>query len=258
MNKSVVDHATKSLVIIGDNFIAQSLYNDYKRYGKFRINISKDITHVKNKVDYIIDSSFNERTQNLSLSYCRLNNVDKILLVNHWERKKLPDIKTPILQSVLYDVYGTEHNSFDRQGAGNNYDTEINYCTLIAESLRRIHEAKINGLPLVYIPYGENKVKCSHIDNIYEPINFMLTKLKETSVYAVFDEDKYVSAIINSIQKVIEYQGRIIIKNNNSIYTQHVKSLDFKSKHHHFEGSIRRIYKYLRLNNNRFSIYLDY
>ena len=255
MDKGVVIHATKSMVIVGDNFIAQSLYNDYKRYGKFRISISKDITHVKTKIDYIIDCTFNERTQNLSLSYCRLNKLEKILLINHWERKNLPDIETPILQAVLYDVYGIDHNSFSRQGAGNNYDTDINYCTLIAETLRRVHEAKIGGLPLVYIPYGESKVKCSYIENIYEPINFMLTKLKETSVYAIYDEEKYVSAIINSVQKITEYQGRVILKNNNSIYTQKVKSLDFKSKKHHFEGNIRRIYKYLCLNNNRFSIY---
>jgi len=258
MNQNISNQATKSLVVVGDNFIAQSLYNDYKRYGKFRLNITKDITHVKEKTDYIIDCSFNERTQNLSLSYCRLNNLEKILLINHWERKNLPDINTVILQGILYDVYGVEHNSFDRPGPGNNYETDINYCTLISETMRRMHEAKISGLPLVYIPYGEMKVKCSHIDNIYQPLNYMLTTLNKNSVYGIYDEDKYVSAIINSIQKIIEYPGRVIFKNNNSIYTQQVKSLDYKSKKQHFDGNIRRIYKYLCLNNNRFSIYLEY
>jgi len=255
MNNVVSGRATKSLVIIGDNFIAQSLYNDYKRYGKFKLNISKDISHVKYKVDYIIDCSFNERTQNLSLSYCRLNNLEKILLVNHWERKNLPDINTIILQSVLYDVYGVDHNSFHRQGSGNNYDSDINYCTLIAETIRRIHEAKIGGIPMVYIPYGENKVRFIHIDHIYEPINYMLTTLKKNSVYAVYDEEKYVSAVLNSVQKILEYPGRVIFKNNNSIYSQYVNNLDFKSKKSNFEYSVRRIYKYLALNNPRFSIY---
>jgi len=255
MDDNLSNRATKSLVIIGDNFIAQSLYNDYKRYGKFKLNISHDISHVKYKVDYIIDCSFNERIQNLSLSYCRLNNLEKILLINHWERKNLPDIKTIILQSILYDVYGIDHNSFNRQGAGNNYESDISYCTLIGESVRRIHEAKIGAVPLVYIPYGENKVKIIHIDNVYDPINYMLTTLKKNSVYAVYDEDKYVSAIINSVQKALEYPGRIIIKNNNSIYSQYVNNLDYKRKNTNFEYSIKRIYKYLSLNNPRFSIY---
>jgi len=215
-----INRASKSLVIIGDNFIAQTLYNDYKRYGKFKINISRNISNVKYKTDYIIDCSFNERTQNLSLSYCRVNNLEKILLINHWERKNLPNIKTIILQSVLYDVYGTEHNSFDRQGAGNNFESDINYCTLISESIRRIHEAKIGNIPIVYIPYGESKVKYIHIDNIYEPINYMLSTLNKNSVFAVYEEEKYVNSIINSIQKIIEYQGKVVIKNNNSIYTQ--------------------------------------
>lgn len=254
MDKSIKNQATKSLVITGDNFIAQSLYNDYKRYGKFKINISRDITSIKYKVDYIIDCSFNERTQNLSLSYCRLNNLEKILLINHWERKNLPKVNTTILQAVLYDVYGIDHNSFNRQGAGNNYESDINYCTLISESIRRIHESKVGGIPIVYIPYGENKIKYIHVDNIYEPINYMLINLKKNSVYGVYNEEKYVSNVIDTIQKVIDYRGKIIIKNNNSIYTQSVKNLDFKSRKFNFEHSIRRIYNYLIYNNIRFMI----
>ena len=258
MNEGIVNRASKSLVIIGDNFIAQSLYTDYKRYGKFKLNIAQDISHIKYKVDYIIDCSFNERAQNLSLSFCRLNNVEKILLINHWERKNLPDINTIILQSVLYDVYGIDHNSFYRPGAGNNYETDINYCTLIAESIRRIHEAKIGGIPVVYIPYGESKVKIIHIEQIYEPINFMLTTLKKNSVYAVYSEEKYVSAILNSVQKIIEYRGIVVNNNNNSIYTQRIDSLKFNIKRYNFDQSIRRIYNYLRNNNPRFDIFISF
>jgi len=256
--ENTTDRATKSLVIIGDNFIAQSLYNDYKRYGKFKLNISRDITNVRYKVDYIIDCSFNERTQNLSLSFCRMNNIEKILLINHWERKNLPTIDTTILQSILYDVYGVDHNSFYRPGAGNNYETDINYCTLIAESIRRIHEAKIGGIPVVYIPYGETKVRIIHIEQIYEPINHMLTTLKKNSVYAVYSEEKYVSAILNSVQKIIEYQGTVIFNNNNSIYTRPVDTLKVHIKRYNFEQSIRRIYGYLKNNNPRFDIFISF
>ena len=190
----------------------------------------------------------------MTLSYCRVNNLEKVLLINHWERKNLPDINTIILQTILYDVYGTEHNSFYRQGAGNNYETTINYCTLIAEATRRIHEAKIGGVPLVYIPYGENKVKYVHVDNIYSPINYMLTTLKKNSCFAVYDDEKYVSNIIDSIQKTIDYQGKIIVDNNNSIYSQYVKNLDYKSKKDKFSYSIKRIYRYLISNNIRFEV----
>jgi len=258
MDNVVSKRSSKSLVIIGDNFIAQSLYADYKRYGKFKLNISKDISHVKYKVDYIIDCSFNERTQNLSLSFCRINNLEKILLINHWERKNLPDIKTVILQSVVYDVYGVDHNSFNRPGAGNNYESDISYCTLISESIRRMHEAKIGGIPVVYIPYGESKVKCSHIDNIYAPINYMLTTMNKNTVNAIYDEEKYVSAVLNSVQKIIEYQGRVVINNNNSIYTQRVDSLNFKTKKNSFDYMIRRIYGYLKNNNPRFDIFTSF
>ena len=258
MNNVVSKRSSKSLVIIGDNFIAQSLYADYKRYGKFKLSISKDVSHVKYKVDYIIDCSFNERTQNLSLSFCRLNNIEKILLVNHWERKNLPDIDTVILQSILYDVYGIDHNSFSRPGAGNNYDSDISYCSLVSESIRRVHEAKIGGIPVVYIPYGESKVRIIHIEQIYEPINHMLTALKKNSVYAVYTEEKYVSAILNSVQKIIEYQGTVIFNNNKSIYTQRINNLNLSIKKYNFEYSVRRIYNYLKSNNPRFNIFTSF
>ena len=143
---NIKKHVIKTLVIIGDNFIANSLFNDYKRYGKVKIKISNNISNIKTRVDFIIDCTFNERMQNGSLTYAKVNNLEKILLINHWERKNIPTIDTVILQAILYDVYGTEHNSFHRQGAGNNFDSKINYCTLISEAIRRIHEATI-GIP---------------------------------------------------------------------------------------------------------------
>lgn len=243
------------LAIIGDNFISNSLYEYYRRYGKFKLKLYNNISSVKEKIDYIIDSSFNDRTQNMSLTFARVNKLEKILLLNHWERKNLPSMDTIILQAVVYDIYGIEHTSFHRPGAGNNYETDINYCTLISESIRRIHEANIGGVPNVYIPYGENKIKYSHVENIYDPINYMLTNIKKNSTYAIYDEEKYVSFIIDTIQKVLEYQGEIIITNNNSIYTQMVNSLEYKNKRHDFENNIRRIYKYLKYNNPRFINY---
>jgi len=83
----------------------------------------------------------------------------------------------------------------------------------------------------------------------------MLTTFKKNSVYGIYDEEKYTSAVLNTIQKVIEYQGRVVLRSNNSIYTQKVNTLEYKSRKNNLEYSLRRIYKYLCLNNIRFDIF---
>jgi hypothetical protein len=86
----------------------------------------------------------------------------------------------------------------------------------------------------------------------------MLTTLKKNSVYAVYSEEKYVSSILNSVQKIIEYQGLVEFRNNNSIYTRPVDDLKFNIKKYNFEQSIRRIYGYLKNNNHRFDIFTNF
>lgn len=249
-----IQSSTKTLVIIGNNFIAQSLYEDYKRYGKIKINLTNSISSVNYKVDYIIDSTFNERMQKLTITHCKKNNVDKLLIINHWEKKNIPKIKTTILQAVIYDVYGINHNSFTRQGAGNNDETDINYCTLISESIRRIHESKIGGIPITYIPYGEKTIKLMSIENLYQPINYMISTLNKDSTYCIYDEEKHVGSIINIVKDIIDYKGEVIFHNTNSIYSHDVKNLDFNFKKYKFENNIRRIYRYLLENNPRFDV----
>ena len=126
----------KKLTIVGDNYISKNLYHNLKRYGKYTPDIISDISFLKEKVDYIVDTTFNKRLQNLSITYAKKNNINKLLILNHW---KINDLDEPnITQIIIYDVISEEHSSFEREGVGNQEDNKIYYCNFIAETVRRI------------------------------------------------------------------------------------------------------------------------
>lgn len=250
--KNIVQVSTDSLVIIGNNFIAETLYNSYKRNGIFKISLVNDVNAIIHKPKYLIECSLDKSKQNQTITFCNYNNIEKLLIINHWERTDLPESKTIILQAILYDVYGNEHMSFHRAGSGNNYDDDINYCTLICESFRRIYDAKYDFLPNTYIPYGENNIKYIHVDNIYEPINYMLLTLDKNSTYSIYDDEKNINVVVSTIKDVLEYTGDVIVIQEKRLYTKYIKSLDFNFKKNKLSYEIRKIYNYLSNNNYRF------
>ena len=44
----------KKLLIVGDNFISKSLYDNYKRYGKIKVKYNINIDDINSSYDYII------------------------------------------------------------------------------------------------------------------------------------------------------------------------------------------------------------
>ena len=250
--KNIVQVSTENLVIIGNNFIANSLYNSYKRNGIFKVSLVNDINTITHKPKYLIDCSLDKFKQNQTITFSNYNNIEKLLIINHWERTDLPESKATILQAILYDVYGNEHISFNRPSSGNNYDDDINYCTLICETIRRIYDAKYDFLPITYIPYGENNIKYIHVDNIYEPINYMLLTLDKNSTYSIYDDEKNINNIVSTIKDVLEYTGNVVIIQEKRLHTKYIKSLDFNFKKNKLSYEIRKIYNYLSNNNYRF------
>lgn len=245
---------TKVMVIIGDNFISEHLYSSFKRYSKLKPYIINNILEIKNVPNYIIDCTFNENTQNKSLQYSVENNIEKILLLNHW-KKNINEYKNlKVIQAIIPDVYGKEHRSFSRPGSGNNYDSIISYCTFIGESIRRIHEAKIGFIPNVYLTYGEDTVKFLHIDNLYQPLQHILDNIKETTEYEIYDEKKSVYSVISTIKEVIGYSGQVVFENVKTIFNKPIGKLSIDNKYNSFHYNIKNIYKYLVFNNERFMI----
>lgn len=246
----------KKLLIVGDNFISKSLYDNYKRYGKIKVKYNINIDDINSSYDYIIDTTFNVKSQDLIIKKCNHFNIEKLLIVNHWKRNNLPKINTTIIaQAIVYDVYGYEHNSFYRQGSGNNYDTDIKYCTFISETIRRLHESKIYGNPITYINYCDDIIKYSYVDNIYEPINYMLNNINKNVEYCIYDNKKNVYNILNKIQELIEYNGKIVLTINKKNNNDKINSLELKSKKTvSFLKQIKKIYHYLIFNNDRFYV----
>ena len=250
--KNTTTQITESLVIIGDNFISETLYNDYKRFGKVKVLLISDINSITNTPNYIIDCTLNKYKQEDTFKYCGDNNVHKLLLINHWEIKNIPKIDTIILQSIIYDVYGNNHVSFNRQDCGNTFDDGITYCTLISESIRRINDSKNNFIPITYIPYGEDKIKYVNVNNLFEPLNYMIMNIKNNCVFSIYDEEKSIGYILGVIKEVFNYTGDIIILNYEPMYTKYIKSLDYNFKKNYFDFEIKKIHKYLTTNNTRF------
>lgn len=255
MNKKYIEpKPSKSIVFIGDNFINTHIHENFKRYSNIKSSIYKNIKQITHLYDIIIDCSFNQKSQDECVKYAIDNKISKILIVNHWKR----DIKNienlVIIQIIVPDVYGVEHMSFYRQGTGNNYDFEINFCTLICESIRKIHESKYDLLPLTYIYYGQDKVKYIYVENLYEPINYIVNSINSNCYFEIYDEEKNVNEILSIIKDVIDYNGRIIFENTENIYNKSVKKLDYRHSYKPFKNMVKIIYQYLLCENERFRI----
>lgn len=239
----------KKLTIVGDNYISRRLYQDFKRYGKYTPDIVTNTTNIKERSNYIIDSTFNIKQQQLSINYARNNSIDKLIILNHWKIDDLPDEN--ISQMVVYDVLSDEHYTFDRCGYGNQDDGKIQYCNFISETIRRIHEHKVGGLPLLYLTYGEKEIPYSNINNLYKPLLKLLTQ--KESLISYYDNKKRTEEVISIIKEVIDYEGDIIFKNNHEFYTHRYKRIDANT-YDYLHKTTTKIYQSLRRNNIRFDI----
>jgi hypothetical protein len=240
------------IVLIGENFMVNHLYNNFKRYSKLKTHQFKSIQDVDEDAHYIIDISFNEKSQNDVLKYAVENNIKKVVILNHW-KKFINEFKDLIIvQAIIPDVYGEEHISFSRPGSGNNYDSPISYCSLICESIRRIHEAKVGFIPNLYIQYGEDTVKYLYVENLYEPIQYIIDEIHETSEYEIFDEYKNAGSILDIIKEAIEYKGNVEFINTRTSYNKPMKKLPYQHSYKSFTSNVKNIYKYLIYNHERY------
>lgn len=243
---------TEVIVLIGKNFIVDHLYSNFKRFSKLKTYEFEYVNDINYHADYIIDCSFNEKSQNDILKYAIENDIKKVIIINHW-KKFINEFKNlVIVQVVVPDVYGEEHNCFNRPGAGNKYDSPINYCCLISECIRRIHEAKSNFIPNLYIHYGEETIKYMYVENLYQPIQYVLDNIHETSEYEIYDEYKNIGSILDMIKEVLEYKGNIEFINTKSSYSKPIKKLSYKHNYKPFMFTIQNIYRHLIYNNERF------
>lgn len=245
---------SRSIVFIGDNFINQYIFENFKRYSNIKPALSNNIKELKHRYDFIMDCTFNQKSQDDTINYAVENKLLKVIIVNHWKR----DIKNydnlAIIQVIVPDVYGTEHMSFKRPGSGNNYDTDINYCTLICESIRRIHDSKSNMQPITYIYYGTDKIKYIYVENLYEPLNYVVNEIESNCYFEIYDEEKSVGEVLTTIKDTLEYTGQVIFENTDSIFNKPVKRIDYRHNYRPLKNMVKTIYDYLLYNNERFNL----
>lgn len=244
--------ASLSIAIIGDNFVSDYVYRSFRRYSKLKPISYNNVSDINSNIDYIIDITFNDNQQDKSIKYSIDNDLSKIIIVNHWKRQIESYDKLAIIQAIVPDVYGYDHMSFSRPGNGNSYDPEVNYCTLICEGIRRIHESKSNFIPITYISYGQDKLKYIYVDNLYKPLEHLILNINKTSEHDIYDDEKNSSYVLNVIKDIIEYQGTIVFDNTRSVYNKPVKKIDIELDHRSLHYYIRKIYNYLINNNERF------
>jgi hypothetical protein len=122
---------SKSIALIGDNHILGRTNANFKRFSNFKTNTYNTIGQLSYKCDYILDCSFNNESQDRALSYAVKYNIEKIILLTHKSRNIKKYDKLVVIQLILSDVYGEEHTSFDREGAGNAEECEIGQNTLM-------------------------------------------------------------------------------------------------------------------------------
>ena len=104
----------------------------------------------------------------------------------------------------------------------------------------------------IYIDYGEELVKFLYVENLYEPIQYIVDEIHETSEYEIFDEQKNAGTILSIIKEVIEFKGEVVFNNTKTSYNKPIKKLPYQHEYKSFTSNIRNIYKYLIYNNDRF------
>ena len=250
--KYKVPSPSEIIVLIGDNFIVEHLFHNFKRFSTLKTHKINSISELEKNVDYIIDCSFNEKSQNDVLQYSVENNIKKVVILNHW-KKFINEFKDlVVVQAVVPDVYGEEHMSFSRPGAGNNYDMSISYCNMICESIRRMHEHKVGFIPNLYIDYGEESIKYLYVENLYEPIQYIIDNIDQTSEYEIYDEYRNAGQILDTIKEVMEYKGTVTFNNTRTSYNKPIRKLPYQHNYKSLVNNIKGIYRHLVYNNERF------
>jgi len=246
---------SKTIAFIGDNFVNKHIYDNFKRFSKHQPYLINNTNELNKKFNYILDCTFNKKHQDNIIKYSIDNNVEKLIIINHWKRN-IPKYDNLILiQLVIPDIYGEEHSSFNRSGSGNNLDDDVNYCTLICESIRRIHDSKLSFIPNTYINYGESKVKFIYVDNLYKPIQHVIDTIVETSEYEIYDEEKDATQILSIIKDIIDYNGNIVFNDIETNYNNPIRKLKFKYNYRPLYKNIKNIYNNLIRYNDRFKSY---
>lgn len=245
---------SKSIALIGDNFISQKINANFKRFSKLKTNAYNSVDEIIHYCDYIVDCTLDLKKQDALLSYAIKNNISKIILLT----KKLRTIKNIdgliIIQLITCDIYGEDHESFYREGVGNSDENVIEEKTLICEAIRRIHESKINCIPITYISYPSDNIKYMYVDNIYRSIEYASNMLNTNSYYEIADESKSVGCILGVIKEVIDYNGQVIHIDTNRGSKRTYRLLDDKHYTKPLEYNLRKIYKYISYTNDRFII----
>lgn len=244
---------SENVVVVGSSFISDSIFNNFKRFSDkrtYKVENTRNITTIPN---YIIDCSFDDKTQQDILEYSSKNNIKKVVLLNHYIKNITNYKNLVIIQAIVTDIYGRGHEIFNRPGSGNYYDHPIKQHCLISESIRKIHESKFSFVPILYINYKENVIKYIHVDNIHEYIQYILDNINVTSEYEIFDEYKNIGLVLDKIKEIVDYKGTIVVINNSEYHhNKQIKSLPNKFKYNSFGYNVKDIYRYLLSNNERF------
>jgi hypothetical protein len=74
------------VILIGDNFIVDQLLDDFNQYSKYNATTLLSISELNEPVSYIIDCSFNQKSQDSCINYSISNKIDKTIIINHWKR----------------------------------------------------------------------------------------------------------------------------------------------------------------------------
>jgi len=248
---------TKNILIVGDNHINDHIFNNFKRFSTYRPFTIKNLKELNTKYnyDYIIDCSFDINIQDSIIDYSKNNKTKKVVILSNYKRDLIHIQNLVISQLIITDLYFDEHKSFNRSGFGNDMEFGISYCDFICESLRRIHESKMDLIPNLYINYSTNMIKYIHIDSLYKSIDHVIKNIDNNCYYEIYDEVIEAGQILNMLKEIIDYRGNIVFNyNEKSLNNQNIKRLNLRYKPKSINTSLKNIYNNLIRNNDRFKL----
>jgi hypothetical protein len=109
---------------------------------------------------------------------------------------------------------------------------------------RRIYEAKISKIPLLYFKYKYNCIHYIHIEDLLNHLFKIGLTSKTTTDFKILEKNT-ITNLISLISEIVEYDGRVVFNDNTNEIESYKISSNLKIK-------LLSLYRDLKINNKYF------
>ena len=244
-------------IINSNSFIGKSILTRLEQNEHENIIIADelDLTNEKEIENYlkiykpdIIYMCFNNKF--LQEKFIKILNNFKLKQIYRFTNEQLNIKSQNTLISYYTDnIFGLEDN-FDLQNKdGNIIDNNLKDKHIITDLLRRIYEAKILKIPILYLNYKHTFIHYIHIDDLINHI-FKTALKQQISIEYKILEKSTIPNVISIINKIVEFDGKVLFNYGSNDYEEYFNEY----YNNNLNCKLTYLFKNLKNNNKYFTL----